>query len=196
MLMRHFYHCSHNATLADQPLKPFDGKASEIRGICFGGIEEQFGPNIYRISIPDECDFLTTNLVWNMKLEGEDGTPAVGRNGEPLMLTLAMAEHACREAMAEMGYDLDDKTVEFVFCRALEFDDCDESIGGDDEDSCDPWDVQIDGWGLQSVRALVAHKLGLVGATIADETGGAYISANPDLVLEKHEEEEDEEEVV
>lgn len=189
--MRHFYHCSRNASLADQPLKPFDGQTSEIRGLCFSDAEEQqFGPHSYRISLPDECDFLTTNLVLNMKLDEEEGTPVVGRNGEQIQLTLAMAEQACKEAMAEMGYDLDDETVEFVFCRAIEFDDCDESIGGDDDDCYDPWDEQIDGWGLQSVRALVAHKLGLVGAYITDETGGCYIIANPDLVLEMVEEEE------
>ncbi|EMT5438733.1 hypothetical protein B9Y76_05760 [Stenotrophomonas maltophilia] len=191
MLMRHFYHCSRDANLADQPLNPFDGQTSEIRGLCFSDGEEQhFGPHSYQISLPDDCDFLTANLVWNMKLAVEEGTRAVGRNGEQLQLTLTMAEQACKEAMAEMGYDLDDETVEFVFCRAIEFDDCDESIGGDDNDCCDPWDEQIDGWGLQSVRALVAHKLGLVGAAIDDENGQCYISANPDLVLKKVEEEE------
>jgi|GEM_PF-2495620 len=198
MLMRHFYHCSGNATLADQPLQPFDGRASEIRGLCFSDAKEaQFGPHVYRCSVPDGCDFLTTDIIRNLKLAGEEGTRyAIGRDEQPLHLTMAMAEQACREAMAEMGYDLGDETVEFVFCRAIEFDDCDESIGVDDDDCYDPWDEQIDGWGLQSVRALVAHNLGLVGACITDETGGAYIIATPDLLLKKVEEEDEEEEVV
>lgn len=120
MLMRHFYHCSRDANLADQPLNPFDGQTSEIRGLCFSDGEEQhFGPHSYQISLPDDCDFLTANLVWNMKLAVEEGTRAVGRNGEQLQLTLTMAEQACKEAMAEMGYDLDDETVEFVFAAPL-----------------------------------------------------------------------------
>lgn len=185
----HLYHCSHDDSLASQPLKPFDGKASWIRGLCFSqGCEDQFGDHTYRTTI--KGDLLSDNLIWNLELAGDEGVERKGREGMPIHLTMDQLKEACKEAMAEMGMDLDEATIRFVFERAIESDECDECIR-DEYGELKRWDETVDLWDLQSVRALVAHKVGLEGATITDETGAAYIIANPDLALTKVEWDED-----
>lgn len=118
------YHCSNSANLADEPLKPFDGSASPIRGLCFAeeGLEDQFGPYTYRACL--KGDFLTTDLTWNLMLADDEGMEKMGRDGEPIHLTMTKLREACQEAMGDMGIRLEEDVIDFVFERAIENDDC------------------------------------------------------------------------
>jgi hypothetical protein len=169
------YHCSQEGGLATRQLENRNGR--DIRGICFSDdAQTEYGPHVYRTEIPSSHSLLTSDMFWQIAISAEGSIEyPVNRDGEEISITKQDVRAACRQAMATL--DMDPELFPAVYSCAIKQASCSE----DEELE----EAGINGWDLQSVRALTAHNLGLWGAEIEDDTGLAYITANTDLALDK-----------
>lgn len=171
----HVYHCSQEGDLATRQLENQNGR--DIHGICFSDDPQtEYGPHVYRTEIPSSYSLLTSDMLWQITVSAEGAIEyPINREGEEITITKQDVRAACRQAMATL--DMDPELFPAVYSCAIK-----------DAGCCEDEELEeagINGWDLQSVRALTAHNLGLWGAEIDDDTGTAYITANTDLALDK-----------